>query len=142
MDAIDPVTSPLLHAWIPALEVAERRLRRGARVAEIGVAAASAAIPLALAYPASTFHGFDADADVVATIRGAIARAGLSDRVTYEVLRRGALGSSRFDLVRDPGSRSSEIRPARGALRPGGVWIGAGADGVTVRPRSALLQGW
>ena len=141
MSVVDPVGSPLLHAWIPALEVAERRLRRGASVAEIGVATRSSAIELAFAYPASTFHGFDPDPDAVAAIREAIARAGVSDRVTYEVQRPRSLVRSGYDIVRGP-MTWTRGHPVRSALRTGGVLIDTSVDGVRVRPRATLVRGW
>ena len=137
----DPLGSPLLHAWIPALEVAEHRLRRGARVAEVGVASVTAAIALAFAYPASTFHGFDPDAAAVAAARERIARAGLSDRVTYET---GPLAGSDYDIVRVR-ARAAEARDvsvARTTLGAGGVAIESGAYGTTVRARSSFVPGW
>ena len=147
MHAGDPLGSPLLHAWIPALEVAEHRLRRGARVAEVGVASVTAAIALAFAYPESTVHGFDPDADAVAAARERIARAGLSDRVTYEA---GPLAGSSYDIVRVRArpAEAPDSGPARDAgvlrtmLGSGGIAIESGAHGTAVRGRSSFVPGW
>ena len=132
--------SAFLRAWLPALEVAERRLRRGARVAEVGVAASSRAVDLALAYPSSTFHGFDPDPAAVARVRDAIAIAGVSDRVTYELLRRGATGAG-YDVVRARATDATGRPGAGGAVRSvlgdGGVWIVTGTTGATIHVRPA-----
>jgi precorrin-6B methylase 2 len=127
----------LVRTWLPALEAAERRLRRGARVAEIGVGASSRVVELALAYPSSTFHGFDADPAAVAQVRDAVAMAGVSDRVTYEILRSGA-GGVDYDVVRARATAASRnAARARGGsvLAPGGVWIVTGATGATIDVR-------
>ena len=130
--------SAFVRAWIPALEVAERRLRRGARVAEVGVAASSRAVDLALAYPSSTFHGFDPDPAAVARVRDAIAVAGVSDRVTYEVLRPGATGAG-YDVVRARATGTMARRDlgdaVRSVLSDGGVWIVSGTTGATIHVR-------
>jgi hypothetical protein len=134
---VDAGASTPLAAWIPPLEATERRLRRGARVAEVGFAATSAVIDLAIAYPASTFHGFDDDDEAVATMRLAVARAGVSDRVTYEVRNRHAdLG--RYDVVRARATSSSWRR----SLRHAGVWIAPERGGVAIRIRSGLVPAW
>jgi hypothetical protein len=127
----------LVRTWLPALEAAERRLQRGARVAEIGVAASSRVVELALAYPSSTFHGFDTDPAAVAQVRDAVAMAGVSDRVTYEILRSRAAGVG-YDVVRaraTVASRKAGRSGARSLLATGGVWIVSGPTGATIDVR-------
>jgi len=45
--------------WIPALDGVEDKLRRGARVADVGCGHGASTILMAKAYPASQFKGFD-----------------------------------------------------------------------------------
>ena len=45
--------------WIPALEGAEDKLRRGAKVADVGCGHGASTIIMARAYPESAFVGFD-----------------------------------------------------------------------------------
>lgn len=56
-------------------------------------------IELAQSFPASTFSGFDPQAEAIEAARTAAARAGVSDRVTFEVARAEAFGGSGYDLV-------------------------------------------
>jgi hypothetical protein len=137
MRMVDAGASMSLAAWIPPLEAAERRLQRGAHVAEVGFAATSAIIDLAIAYPASSFHGFDDDADAVSAIRLAVARAGVGDRVTYEVWNRHA-NLGRYDVVRARATSSSWRR----SLRHAGVWIAPERGGAAIRVRSGLVPAW
>jgi len=133
---------PLVRAWFPALESADRRLRRGGRVAEIGAASSSAVIAIARAYPEATFHGFDPDPSTVAAVRDVIAAAGLSDRVTYEVLRAYDVPGPGYDLIRGQVERGIGPPFRRSALRSGGVWIGYDAYRSTVTVRTALVPRW
>ena len=52
-------THLLVQSWIPALDGVEEKLKRGARVAEIGSGSGFALLQLARNYPQSTFVGFD-----------------------------------------------------------------------------------
>ncbi len=74
----------LVPEWIPALDGVEAKLLSGARVADVG-GYGGPTIMLALAYPASTFHGFDYHAESIEAARKAAAEAEVSDPVTFEV---------------------------------------------------------
>jgi len=71
----------------------------GRRVAIIGCGTGGLVIALALASPSDVIAGFDADPTAVADARRAAARAGVSDRVTFEVTPPGSVLGSRYDLV-------------------------------------------
>jgi hypothetical protein len=49
----------LTVSWIPALDGVEAKLRKGARVADVGCGHGASTIVMAKAYPNSTFVGFD-----------------------------------------------------------------------------------
>src|SRR5262249_57503973 len=49
----------LVNSWIPALDSVEEKLKRGARVADVGCGHGASTILLARSYPNSTFNGFD-----------------------------------------------------------------------------------
>jgi SAM-dependent methyltransferase len=49
----------LVSSWIPSLDGVEEKLKKGARVADIGCGYGISTILMAKAYPNSKFHGFD-----------------------------------------------------------------------------------
>ncbi|HEY1505599.1 MAG TPA: class I SAM-dependent methyltransferase, partial [Stellaceae bacterium] len=75
----------LVSAWIPALDEVGAKLKRGASVADIGCGYGASTILMAQAFPESHFVGFDYHDGSIAAARKAADRAGLSDRVRFEV---------------------------------------------------------
>ena len=73
----------LVSSWIPALDGVEEKLRRGAKVADIGCGHGSSTIILAQAFPNSQFHGFDYHEPSIIWARRAAEAAGVGDRVTF-----------------------------------------------------------
>src|SRR5690348_15369716 len=69
----------LVGSWIPALEGVEEKLRRGARVADVGCGHGSSTILMAEAYPKSSFVGFDYHEPSISWARKAASRAGVAD---------------------------------------------------------------
>jgi SAM-dependent methyltransferase len=49
----------LTRSWIPSLQGAEEKLRKGCKVADVGCGHGTSTIVMAKAYPNSTFFGFD-----------------------------------------------------------------------------------
>ena len=84
----------LVSAWIPALEGVEEKLRRGARVADVGCGFGASTVLMAQAYPNSTFIGFDFHEPSIAQAR---ARAQAGEARLREVVTQG--GFSRFRRV-------------------------------------------
>ena len=68
----------LTTLWIPALEGVEDKLRRGAKVADVGCGHGASTIIMARAFPESTFTGFDYHAPSIEAARKAAAEAGLT----------------------------------------------------------------
>jgi len=89
----------LVSSWIPALTGVEEKLRRGARVADIGCGHGASTILLAQAFPKSTFIGFDYHGPSIEAARKAAARAGVSGRVTFEQAPAKSYPGSDYDLV-------------------------------------------
>jgi len=118
----------LLSDWIPALDGVEDRLRTGIAVADVGCGFGTSTIELALAYPASTFTGFDYHDASIAAARKAAAEAGVADRVTFEVAGAADFPGTydlvcHFDSLHDMGDPVGAARHTRQALAEGGTWL-------------------
>lgn len=118
----------LIAEWIPALEGLEAKLRAGARVADVGCGFGGPTVMLAEAFPASTFHGFDYHEESIDVARKSAAKAGVSDRVTFEVSRANAFPGTydlvcTFDAFHDMGDPVGVARHIHEALAPDGTWM-------------------
>jgi SAM-dependent methyltransferase len=90
----------LVSSWLPALDGVEAKLRRGAKVADVGCGHGSSTILMATAFPNSRFVGFDYHPASIEYSRRAAAQAGVADRVTFEVAAAKEYpGDAEFDLV-------------------------------------------
>lgn len=89
----------LIDAWIPALDGVDERLRRGARVADVGCGHGASTVVMAGAYPNSRFVGFDYHAPSISAAAKAAAEAGVGERVAFEVAAADAFPGNDYDLV-------------------------------------------
>ncbi len=89
----------LVNEWIPALEGVDARLREGGQVADVGCGHGASTIIMAQAYPNSRFCGFDNHVASIEHARAAAAEAGLSDRVSFEVVSATEFPGSGYDMV-------------------------------------------
>ena len=119
----------LVAAWIPALDGVEAKLRAGGRVADIGCGHGIATIELARAFPASAFVGFDSHAPSIARASELAAKAGVSERVRFEVVTATDFPGEGYDLVahfdclHDLGDPLGAAQRVRSALNPDGTWL-------------------
>ena len=119
----------LVSAWIPALDGAEQKLRTGAKVADIGCGLGSSTIIMALAYPKSTFHGFDYHEKSIELARERAQSAGVSDRIVFETASAKAIPPGNYDLVtyfdclHDMGDPVGAAKTVRNALADDGTWL-------------------
>jgi SAM-dependent methyltransferase len=119
----------LLPSWIPALDGVQEKLQAGALVADIGCGHGASTIMLAEAFPRSEFVGYDYHDESIAHAREAAERAGVSDRVTFEVSSAKEFPGSGYDLVamfdclHDMGDPVGAARHVRHALAPEGTWL-------------------
>jgi 2-polyprenyl-3-methyl-5-hydroxy-6-metoxy-1,4-benzoquinol methylase len=89
----------LIGAWIPALDGVEAKLKRGARVADVGCGHGASTILMARSYPSSTFIGVDTHAPSIEIARRRARDAGVADRVRFEVSGAQDFAGGDYDLV-------------------------------------------
>jgi SAM-dependent methyltransferase len=119
----------LVSQWLPALEGVEAKLKAGARVADVGCGHGASTIIMAQAYPKSEFIGFDYHEPSIVHAREAAKKAGLGDRVRFEVASAKSYAGSDYDLVTvfdclhdmgDPVGASAHVRES---LKKDGTWM-------------------
>jgi SAM-dependent methyltransferase len=118
----------LVSSWIPSLTGVEEKLKRGARVADVGCGYGSSTILMAKAYPNSEFFGFDYHDASIETARRKAAQEGLKN-ISFDVASAKAYPSSQYDLVaffdclHDMGDPVGAARHVRSTLAPDGTWM-------------------
>lgn len=119
----------LVGAWIPALDGVDAKLRKGAKVADVGCGLGASTILLAKAYPKSTFFGFDYHAPSIEAARARARDAGVADRVTFDVARATEFPGSGYDLIahfdclHDMEDPVGAAKQARRAIARDGTWM-------------------
>ena len=90
----------LVAAWIPALDGVEAKLRKGAKVADVGCGHGASTILMAQAYPNSTFVGFDYHAPSIEWARKAAEAGRLHQRApAFEVAAAKEYPGKDYDFV-------------------------------------------
>ncbi|HWC44716.1 MAG TPA: class I SAM-dependent methyltransferase [Casimicrobiaceae bacterium] len=119
----------LVSAWIPALDGVASKLAAGARVADVGCGQGASTILMAQSYPRSQFVGFDYHDASIATARKSAERAGVGERVRFEVAKAKDFPGKDYDFVAvfdclhdmgDPVGAASHVRQA---LADDGTWM-------------------
>jgi SAM-dependent methyltransferase len=119
----------LIGEWIPALGDTEAKLKSGAKVADVGCGLGTSTILMAQAYPKSTFTGFDYHPRSIELAREAASKAGVSDRVKFEVASakeypgKGYQLVAFFDCLHDMGDPEGAARHVRETLDADGAWM-------------------
>lgn len=119
----------LVPTVLPALDGAVEKLRRGARVADIGCGAGGAAIRMAEAFPASSFTGYDISKYALERAHEKQRASGLAN-VSFVDPRRDPLpedGSldlvTAFDCIHDMTRPAEMMKAIRRSLKPDGIWL-------------------
>ena len=119
----------LVSQWLPALEGVEARLRAGAKVADVGCGHGASTLIMAEAYPASQFVGFDYHEPSIVHARAAAQKAGVADRVRFEIASAKSYPGNDYDLVavfdclHDLGDPVGAARHVRQSLCSDGTWL-------------------
>jgi 2-polyprenyl-3-methyl-5-hydroxy-6-metoxy-1,4-benzoquinol methylase len=119
----------LVESWLPSLDGVVEKLEAGARVADVGCGHGASTILMAQAYPRSTFVGTDYHEGSIEAARRAAERAGVADRITFEVSSAKELSGGPYDLVcvfdalHDMGDPVGAARRVRSQLADDGTWL-------------------
>ena len=89
----------LVAEWIPTLEDAEDKLRRGAKVADIGCGHGISTVLMAKAYPDSTIHGFDYHDASIERAKKIAEAEGVSRNTEFSVASAKDFPGAGYDLV-------------------------------------------
>jgi SAM-dependent methyltransferase len=119
----------LISSWIPALGDTEAKLKAGAQVADVGCGLGTSTILMAQEYPKSMFVGFDYHPQSIEMAQQAAVRAGVSQRVKFEIAKAKDYPGKRyqlvtfFDCLHDMGDPDGAARHVLGSLDANGVWM-------------------
>jgi SAM-dependent methyltransferase len=89
----------LVQEWLPALDGVVEKLKRGARVADVGCGHGVSTRLMAEAFPNSRFFGFDYHPGSIEAANRAAQDAGLGDRVRFDVHSAKTYPAGDYDLV-------------------------------------------
>lgn len=116
----------LVSSWIPALDGVEDKLRRGAKVADVGCGYGASTRVMASAFPKSKFYGFDYHGPSIEHARRIAAEAGLNG-ITFEPAGAKDFPGGDYDFVtffdclHDMGDPVGAARHVRQALKGDGT---------------------
>ncbi|MDQ8732159.1 methyltransferase domain-containing protein [Bradyrhizobium sp. LHD-71] len=119
----------LVRDWLPALGGAVEKLRRGAKVADVGCGHGWSTVLMAKAFPRSQFIGYDFHTGSIAQARAHAETHGVSANVRFEVGLAKDYSGTDFDLVtcfdclHDMGDPAGAAAHIRRSLKPDGTWM-------------------
>jgi SAM-dependent methyltransferase len=119
----------LIDEWLPALDGVVAKLRRGARVADVGCGHGVTTILMAKAFPKSTFVGFDYHPPSIERARAAASEAGVTGNGRFEVADSRVFPGEDYDLVaffdclHDMGDPVGAGKHVRKSLAADGTWL-------------------
>src|ERR1700756_4173630 len=119
----------LISSWIPALEGVDEKLKKGARVADVGCGLGASTILMAKHYPNSEFAGFDYHDKSIQTAKQRAKEAGVADRIVFEVAMAKTYPGRDYDFVtffdclHDMGDPAGASAHVHGSLKKDGTWM-------------------
>jgi SAM-dependent methyltransferase len=117
----------LVQEWLPALDGVVEKLKRGAKVADVGCGHGVSTQLMAEAFPNSRFFGFDYHEGSIEAARKAAKDARLSERVSFDVHSAKTYPANDYDLVcffdclHDMGDPVGAIRHVRETMAADGT---------------------
>lgn len=119
----------LVSAWIPSLQGVEEKLKKGARVADVGCGLGASTILMAKSYPNSDFTGFDYHDKSIETARQRANDAHVGERIHFEVASAKSYPGTDYDFVtffdclHDMGDPVGASAHVRSTLKNDGTWM-------------------
>lgn len=120
----------LVPVWLPLMPAVVSKLESGALVADVGCGEGGVLIKLAQTYPLSRFLGYDNFAPALERATANARKAGVADRVSFELKDIAAEGMTEkydvittFDVVHDTVSPRRLLRSIHDGLRPDGRYV-------------------
>ncbi len=121
----------LVQEWLPALDGVVDKLKRGARVADLGCGHGASTLIMARAFPNATFVGFDIHAPSIQHAAQHAAEEGLTNAhfevatAQYFPLHNGKPYDvvTIFDALHDMGDPLAAARQVHSQLKPDGLWM-------------------
>ena len=119
----------LTSSWIPALDGVKEKLVRGAKIADVGCGKGASSILFAKEYPNSQVFGFDYHDKSIELARESAKRAGVADRVTFDVASAQQFPGKDYDFVavfdclHDMGDPVGAAAHVRKSLHKDGSWM-------------------
>jgi 2-polyprenyl-3-methyl-5-hydroxy-6-metoxy-1,4-benzoquinol methylase len=89
----------LTATWIPSLKGVEEKLEAGGKVADVGCGHGASTIIMAQKYPNSEFWAFDNHEPSINHARQAAEKAGVSDRVHFEIANAQTIPDNQYDMI-------------------------------------------
>jgi 2-polyprenyl-3-methyl-5-hydroxy-6-metoxy-1,4-benzoquinol methylase len=119
----------LVGAWLPALDGVADKLKRGAKVADVGCGHGWSTVLMAKAFPNSQFIGYDFHPGSIEDARAHAKSHGVAANARFEVGLAKDYPGKDFDLVtcfdclHDMGDPAGAAAHIRQSLKPDGTWM-------------------
>lgn len=119
----------LVHNWLPALNGVVDKLRKGAKVADVGCGFGASTILMAQAFPQSKFYAYDYHQMSLEKAKDRARRAGVYDRIEFRQALAKDYPNEQYDLIaffdclHDMGDPIGAAKHARSCIAADGTWM-------------------
>jgi ubiquinone/menaquinone biosynthesis C-methylase UbiE len=118
----------LIQSWIPALDDVQKKLRKGAKVADVGCGFGHSTLLMAQTFPDSHFYGFDFHEPSIKHAKQ-LAKENEIENVTFETAKAKDFPGKSYDLVtffdclHDMGDPAGAAKHVYSKLAKDGTWM-------------------